>query len=282
MQPLFPYWEPLAIPIGPLTVHGFGILVAIGFVVGAQIAMGKARRDGLDPDFINRVVGWLVLGVFVGGHLGHMLFYYPDELLEDPTKLFRVWEGLSSFGGFIACAILVIWFYWNQNRKRGIENLARQAAGKELLPRLHGWGFADALIYGFTVGWFFGRMGCFAAHDHPGLETSFWLAVPGTCPGREGDTLVACHDLGLYEAIWSIAMYGLFLALDRKPRFPGFFVAIWCLSYGPARLVMDFFRHPAQDTRYFGMTPAQFGSLALIGLGLAIWARRRHEPPLRG
>lgn len=281
MQPIFPYWEPLSIPIGPLTVHGFGILVAIGFVLGAQVGMRKARRDGLDPDFINRVVGWLVLGVFVGGHLGHMLFYYPDELLEDPMKLFRVWEGLSSFGGFIACTLLVIWFYWNENRKRGVANLALQAAGKPLLPRLQGWGYADALIYGFTIGWFFGRMGCFSAHDHPGLETTFFLAVPGMCPGREGDVLVACHDLGLYEALWSLAMFGVFYVLDRKPRFPGFFVAIWCMSYGPIRLLMDAFRHPAQDTRYFGMTPAQYGSVALFALGVAIYARRRHEPPLR-
>jgi phosphatidylglycerol:prolipoprotein diacylglycerol transferase len=77
MHPLIPFWDRVVIPVGPLSIHGFGILVALGFMFGSRIARAKAERDGLDPEPINQVVGWIVAGVFLGGHLGHLLFYYP-------------------------------------------------------------------------------------------------------------------------------------------------------------------------------------------------------------
>ena len=96
MQPLIPYFEPVEIPItDTISVHGFGILVAIGFIAGAWMATKKAVRDGLEPDIINRWVTWLIAGVFVGGHLGHALFYEPAEHFADPIKFLKVWEGLD-------------------------------------------------------------------------------------------------------------------------------------------------------------------------------------------
>jgi phosphatidylglycerol:prolipoprotein diacylglycerol transferase len=149
-------------------------------------------------------------------------------------------------------------------------------------------------------------MGCFVAHDHPGVETDFFLGVYGMCeaaggrlpaPGAACDSLMgcvtkfqyllsepydpgfgkACHDLGLYEALWSLAMIPLFKLLDRKPRFPGFYTAVWLLSYGPIRVVLDAFR--TVDTRYFGVTPAQIGCIVMIAGGAAIlWFNKDKQP----
>jgi phosphatidylglycerol:prolipoprotein diacylglycerol transferase len=280
VQPLIPYFEPFSIPIsGDFGIHGFGILVALGFVFGSRVAMGKARRDGIDPELINKLIGWLVLGVFVGGHLGHLLFYYPEQLKEDPMVLFQVWKGLSSFGGFIACTLLGVWFFGSEDAKVRAANKLRKERGEALLPRVNIWHYADAVLYGFTLGWFFGRMGCFSAHDHPGTETSFYLGVYGMCP--DSPQTVACHDLGLYEAIWSLAMFGVFWLLDKKPRFPGFFTGVLLTVYGPFRLFLDIFRHPSTDTRYFGFTPAQYGSVLLAVAGVWILTRRRHLAPIR-
>jgi phosphatidylglycerol:prolipoprotein diacylglycerol transferase len=292
--PLFSYWEPLSIPLGPISVHGFGILVAMGFMFGSKLASKKAARDGFDPDLINRLVGWLVLGVFVGGHLGHLLFYFPEDLVGDGARfgrffdallsfrapsvendevpaLLQVWHGLSSYGGFLACTVLTIWFF----RKEKVSF----------------WPYADALAYGLMVGWMLGRLGCFSAHDHPGTETSFFLGVKGMCPVAEGSYISlkerllsqeACHDLGLYEALWSGAMFGWFWLKDKLPRHPGYFLGWMCLSYGPIRLIMDIYRHPVGDTRYFGLTPAQYGSVLVALIGAAILLRKRSEAPLRG
>jgi phosphatidylglycerol:prolipoprotein diacylglycerol transferase len=280
VQPLIPYFEPFSIPIsGDFGIHGFGILVALGFVFGSRVAMNKARRDGLEPELINKLIGWLVFGVFVGGHLGHLLFYYPEQLKEDPMVLFQVWKGLSSFGGFIACTLLGVWFFRSEDAKVRAANKLRKEKGEPLLPRVNVWHYTDAVLYGFTLGWFFGRMGCFSAHDHPGTETNFYLGVYGMCP--DAPKTVACHDLGLYEAIWSLAMFGIFWVLDKKPRFPGFFAGVLLVVYGPFRLFLDIFRHPSTDTRYFGFTPAQYGSVLLAVLGVWILVRRRHLAPIR-
>ena len=283
MQPLIPFWDRIAIPIGPLSVHGFGILVALGFMFGSKIARSKAARDGLDPEPINQVVGWIVAGVFIGGHLGHLLFYYPEDMADDPAKfvamfttlasgrlptadslpeLLKVWRGLSSYGGFIACAVLV-WVFFKKNK-------------------LNFWAYADPIAYGLMTAWMLGRFGCFVAHDHPGTETMFWLGVAGICPTAYGNPAVACHDLGLYEAFWSGAMALWFSVKDKVPRHSGYYVGWMCLSYGPVRFVMDYFRHIETDTRYLGLTPAQYFSVGIAVLGWWILRSRREIPRITG
>jgi len=161
MQPILPCFEPFSIPLfGNVAVHMFGILVAVGFLLGGNLAQRKAQRFGVDPEFINQLIGWLVLGTFVGGHLGHLLFYEPWLLAEDwkqissgninllSLNLFQVWHGLSSYGGFLFCIPLTVWFFRRHQQPY--------------------WPHADALAFGFSLGWFFGRLGCFSAHDHPG------------------------------------------------------------------------------------------------------------------
>ena len=210
MKPLIPDFPVVKIPIfGDFAIHGFGILVALGFVFGSRMAMRKAARDGLDPEVINRIVSWMVAGVFVGGHLGHLLLYYPEQLAQDWTSIFRVWEGLSSFGGFIGCTILAIIFFRREDQALIAANRERKKAGKPLQPRISILGYADAMLFGFTLGWFLGRMGCFVAHDHPGIETDLFLGVYGMCEQggmRLAATGAACDSIG---TCWSSCRCGL-------------------------------------------------------------------------
>lgn len=279
MHPLIPYFEPIKFDLGFATVHGFGILVALGFITGSWLATRKAERDGLDVDVINRVVTWIIAGVFIGGHLGHALFYEPAEHFADPIKFLRVWEGLSSTGGFIGSAILVTIFLRRENARVRRENVTRQQKGEPLLRPIRLLPYGDVVMYGLSLGWFFGRMGCFAAHDHPGNPTQFWLGVYGMC--HDQPITVACHDIGLYEALWSGAMCLLFIALDRKPRFQGFYLGLLCAAYGPFRLFLDSMRDPNVDTRYFGLTPAQYGSVVIGIIGIYLLVRFRNTTPIR-
>ena len=265
MHPLIPNFGPIVIPIPipgteqALKIHGFGILVATGMLVGTWVGQRKCIRDGLDPEIPNRLLGWVVAGVFIGGHLGHVLFYEPHYYLQHPAEVLKVWNGLSSFGGFIACAFLVYYFI------------------KKF--KLELWPWADITFYALAVGWAFGRMGCFSAHDHPGLETNFWLGVYGICPS--GDPFTACHDLGFYESLFTWCMVGLFVYLDRKPRFPGMFIGLMLTAYGPVRFCLDMLRHPDRDVRYFGFTPAQYGSVILFFIGIWILKRQWGKTPYR-
>jgi phosphatidylglycerol:prolipoprotein diacylglycerol transferase len=256
MQPLIPWFEPVefTIPLGSLNIpiHGFGFLVGMGFVVGSWAAMRRARGLGLDPQVIEKLVIWLLVGTFIGGKLGYALFYAPRAHWEHPEKLLQFGRGLSSYGGFAVCVPLSIWWF-----------------RKHKVPL---WSFLDNLAYGMGVGWFFGRMGCFVAHDHPGTQTEFWLGVYGMCPGN--DTSIACHDLGLYEALWSLAMFGIMHTMDKRAWRPGTLVLTLGLTYAPIRFVMDFFRPLQNDARWGGLTFAQWSCLVLLGVGLSALRRR--------
>lgn len=277
MQPLIPYFEVPIFHLGPLDLHGFGILVALGFLLGAQAAMARARRVGLDPDVINRLLGWLVVGTFVGGHIGYGLMYEPEEYLANPVEFLKFWRGLSSFGGFVVCVPLTIWFFKKNN-----------------LPVL---AYADCVAYGLTVGWFFGRMGCTVAHDHPGTPAEafplgiycrpiedhilMWpefmrpehgrMAPWGPC--ATDSSVEAAHDMGFYEALWSISMFGVFWLMDRVPRTPGLYAVLLGLIYAPVRFAMDFLRPEITDDRYLGFTPGQYWSVVFFAFCLYLLFR---------
>ncbi len=263
MHPLIPHFGPVVFDLplagGSVRIGGFGLLLVIAFLVGYAMELYKARRDGLDPVVFTRLLAWLVPGVFIGGHLGFLLFYHPERFLADPVAALNPFSGLASFGGFFFCALLAVLFF-RRNR----------------LPYLP---YADAITFGVTCGWVFARLGCFTVHDHPGIETRFWLGVEGICPS--GDPLTACHDLGGYEFLFALVLAAVLLWTDRRPRFPGFVQAVVFTSYGLFRFLLDFLRHPELDPRYLGLTPAQYGAVLLFAVGVWFWYRHRHAEPWR-
>jgi prolipoprotein diacylglyceryltransferase len=128
-------------------------------------------------------------------------------------------------------------------------------------------------------------MGCTVAHDHPGTGAAgFPLGI--YCRPVEGHTLMfpefmrpdhgrlapwgpcatdggvnAAHDMGFYEALWSLGMFGIYWLMDRVPRKAGIYAALLGVSYGPVRFMMDFLRPETTDGRYFGFTPGQYWSV---------------------
>jgi prolipoprotein diacylglyceryltransferase len=154
---MIPFFRPEAIDlIGPLKIQPFGVLLAVGFILGSLWCQKYARRRGMDPKIYTDVLFWMALGAMVFGHLGHV-FYEPAEYLADPLKVLRVWEGLSSFGGYFGCTATCVWFF----RSRGIKPLRG----------------GDLLIIGAVFGIFIGRLGCFVVHDHIGTEVAESHAV---------------------------------------------------------------------------------------------------------
>jgi phosphatidylglycerol---prolipoprotein diacylglyceryl transferase len=268
MAPLIPYIqvpEIVLIPQGfykgfppvPFSLKPFGILVAIGVYLGSYLTIRQGKRLGLNERAITSYIVWLVGSGFVGGHVFDVLFYYPGRLLEDPLSLVRLWDGLSSFGGFLGGTIgMLIW---------------RRRYRAKLLP------YADVAASAFPAAWVFGRMGCSVAHDHPGIPSEFWLAVQ--YPGG------ARFDLGFLEMLLTIPLAIAFLLLRRRPRAWGFYIATMAMAYAPVRFALDFLRvrgpsHGelgAVDPRYGPFTPAQWACFALLGFGVYLFVRI-HSP----
>ncbi|MFZ5481095.1 MAG: prolipoprotein diacylglyceryl transferase [Myxococcota bacterium] len=255
---MIPYFEIPTWHLGPVPLDPWGLLVCVGFVLGLEIARARGIRMGLDVrDVVDGIVA-TIGGGFVVGHLVHVLAYHPEQLEEQGVvALLKVWAGFSSFGGFLGAVLGSVLFY-------------------KVIRKRPYWPHADAIMFAFPFGWVFGRLGCFSVHDHIGIKTTFPLAVQ--FPGG------ARFDLGLLEALWTMGIAGAFWAFGRKERPPGFFLALWCVTYAPARFGLDFLRNvdlKGADVRWSGLTPAQWGCIAMFGAGLALWVRLHRQSAAR-
>jgi phosphatidylglycerol---prolipoprotein diacylglyceryl transferase len=247
---VIPYFEQPRLPLGIITIHAFGVLVAVAMLVGMRMVRRRAAADGLDPLVADRLVTWTLLGGFVGAHLVDRLVYFPAETFARPITLLRFWEGLSSFGGFLGAIVGALLFF----RRAAIEQR---------------WRYLDTVAYGFPFGWIFGRLGCFLAFDHPGAPTRFFL-------GQTYSDHLVRHNLGLEEALYTILIAALFHVLGRRgPRPAGFYVGLLAIVYAPVRFLFDFLR--IVDVRYAGLTPGQWGAMGLLLVGVVIFLRARRD-----
>jgi phosphatidylglycerol:prolipoprotein diacylglycerol transferase len=247
--------EGITIPGTEIGIQPFGILVAIGVLAGMRLSEWRGERIGLKREVVSDFATHVVIIGFIVGHMFDMIFYYPEKILEKPWELLMIWTSLSSYGGFFGAVLGG--FYWKWKRKL------------PMFPVL------DQIAFGLPLGWFFGRMGCFVVHDHPGKITDFFLAVDNfTYDGVTGPR----HDLGLYEVFWSLVVVPLFLLLDKKPRPHGFFVGMIAVLYAPVRFGLDFLRE-ADRTWAGGLTAAHYSSLLTLGLGAyAFWLTYKRQP----
>jgi phosphatidylglycerol:prolipoprotein diacylglycerol transferase len=242
-----------AFPQGEIAIQPFGILVALGVILGARMSERRAERLGLKREIVSDAILYIVGIGFLLGHPFDMIFYEPEKVAENPIQLLFFWTSLSSFGGFFGAVIGG--FIWRAQR------------GYPLTPAL------DQVAYGLPLGWLFGRTGCFIVHDHPGKLTDFFLAVDNyTYNGVTGPR----HDLGLYEIFWSLLVIPIFIWLDKKPRPHGFFIAWIAILYAPVRFGLDFLREA--DATYGGLTPGHYSALLTLALGLFMLWRIKNRP----
>ena len=248
---VIPWFEFPTLSLGPFSIQSFGVLSALGILLATLLTSRAARQLGKDPQVpVDFAVAGVLAGV-VGGHLVHLLAYHPEELRE-PWRILMLWEGLSSMGGLLGGVVAaVVWFRWKRIRFAD---------------------YSDAFALGVAPGWGVARIGCFTVHDHPGVLTSFPLAVRFPDGPR--------HDLGLYEAILLLALGAVLWALHRRDLLRGRLLALLAVVYGIGRFLLDFLRArpgdvPYADARHLGLTFAQYTAVVLVAWGAIRLARVR-------
>ena len=247
---MLPYYEIPPLKIWFLTIHPFGVLVATAVLLGSWLANKRTKELGLSEEITEGAAGYAIVVGFVCAHLYSAIGYFPERIAANPLYLFKVWDGISSFGGFIGGMIGVVYYL----RKRGVSF----------------WAYGDAIMYGWSVAWIFGRLGCTVAFDHPGSITDFALAMP--YPGDAELPAGIRHNLGFYEAIWAVGVSLLFYTQRNKKHFWGWYLGVYGILYTPFRFGLDFLR--AVDKRYFGLTPAQYAAIAMLGLTIMLFVKR--------
>ena len=246
---MIPYIPPVSFSVfGSPPLHLFGILVALGVMVGAWLTQRRAVQAGFTLEKFNVAIYLMLIVGFSCSHFIDILFYNSHRISQEGFwVIFKFWDGMSSYGGLLGGALgIVIYCKWYK---------------ASLLKVL------DVGIQGILVGMTFGRLGCTFAHDHMGVLTDFFLAVQ--YPGG------ARHNLGFYEFLYSIlVLIPLSFWIHRK-KFPdGYQLFFVIMAYIPVRFYFDLLREVSSvkggDVRYWGLTPAQHISIVVF-LGLGAW-----------
>jgi len=255
-----PAIDPVAIAIGPLKVHWYGLMYLAAFASAWWLARRRSLRSDspLAPDDVEDLIFWGAIGVVVGGRLGYVLLYGLDHLLADPLWLFRIWEGGMAFhGGLLGVMLAMLWFARSRGRHVG-----------DVLD------FVAPIV---PLGLGFGRIGNFIGQELWGRPTDLpWgMVFPHDKLG------LARHPSQLYQA----ALEGLLLFLllwwfASRPR-PRYAVsALFLLLYGVFRFVVEFAREPDAHIGFAAlgwMTRGQMLCLPMIlgGAALLAWALTR-------
>jgi len=260
-----PYTTFPTIELGPLTLRTFGIMVAIGVVVGISLAAKLGEEVGRPADdTINLGVKLVVAGV-VGARVTWVLTHL--DQIDSPIDLIAVWEGGLQFsGGFIGAVLLglPVFLRWD---------------------RLTRWRMLDRCMLGLAVGLAIGRIGCYSVGEHLGGLTSFPLATRydggSTREGNRGQGRLlqvgdVIHNTSLYELLDVFALSAVLWWLIRRRSTPGTALGVFLVWIGVGRFATDFLR--VYDDTVAGLTGAQLMCLVLVPVGL--WALLLVRPRL--
>lgn len=258
---VYPQLNPIALQIGPLAVHWYGLMYMLAFF--AFILLGR-RRIRLQPESgwtyqaLDDLLFWGVLGVVIGGRLGEVLFYQPEHYFAHPAEIIAVWKGGMSFHGGLLGVLVALWAF---ARKTGRSFLQVGDFVAPLVPP----GLAFGRIGNFINGELWGRP---APADLP------WSMV---FPHVD---LLPRHPSQLYQMLGEgLLLFVLLWLYSRRPRAVGAVSGLFLIGYGVLRFIAEYFRNPDDGVFGYmtlGVSMGQWLSLpmVLIGVVLLVKARR--------
>jgi len=266
---VIPYTTFPRLDLGITTMDTFGVLAALGVVVGLLVTVRYASRVGRIPASTVGVVGAkVVLAGFVGARLSWVLTNL--DLLSSWRDVVAVGEGGLQFsGGFIGAVLTAV-------------VILRR------LPRAQRWALADGLALGLVPGLALGRVGCLAVGEHIGPRSSFPLALRyegGALrePTIDGIAIVpgtSFHHTSLYELMFLSALCVVLWVVTRRRRSGGSLIGLVGVAYGTGRFLLDFLR--VNDERLLGLTGAQYLMIAVAIVGAAVLCRTSSRDHVAG
>ena len=256
---LAPDIDPVAIALGPVKIHWYGLMYVLGLLALWFLASRRAKQpdSGWTAEQVSDFVFYGALGVILGGRLGYMLFYNLTHYLAHPLDMLKVWQGGMSFhGGLIGVLLAMLYF-------------ARKTSKTFFVV-------ADFFAPWVPIGLGLGRLGNFINHELWGRTTD----APWGMVFREAGPLPR-HPSQLYQAaLEGLALFVILWLFAHKPRPTASVSGLFLICYGLFRILVEFVREPDPQLGYlaFGWLPmGQVLSVPMIlfGVGLMVWAYKK-------
>jgi phosphatidylglycerol:prolipoprotein diacylglycerol transferase len=255
---IHPQFDPIAVAIGPLRVHWYGLTYLAAFTLFYLLATARARRPwfaqhGWDRQMVEDLLFFGVLGVVLGGRLGYVLFYKPTYYFQHPADILAVWQGGMAFhGGLLGVICAMALFAWL--RKRPFFEVA------DLVAPCVPLGLAAGRIGNFINGELWGR-----AAD-PSLPWAMVFPQSGTDTPR--------HPSQLYQfGLEGVLLFVLLWLYARRQRPSGAVAGAFLFGYGVFRFTAEYFREPDSflGPLALGLSMGQWLCVPMIVLGALMW-----------
>jgi phosphatidylglycerol:prolipoprotein diacylglycerol transferase len=252
---------------GPLTIHTYGLLLALAFIAGIWLASRNAAKSGLNPDSIWNLGLIVIFSALVGAKL---LLFVSDYsyYTENPREIFSLATLRSSgvyYGGLLLALAASAWYMHK--------------------AKLPSWRVADITAPGIALGQAIGRLGCLSAGCCYGKPTHVPWAIVFTNPYAAENVGVPLniplHPTQIYESVGALLLFIYLMWRLGQKHFTGQIILEYLMLYSALRFVIEFFR--GDDDRGFvlhGMlSTSQFiGIIAILGSAIAfVYLRRRHR-----
>ncbi len=259
---IHPQIDPVALQIGPIAIHWYGLTYLAAFALFFFLATRRlrhepfasitgpgawARRDIEDMLFLG------VMGVIIGGRLGYCLFYKPAYYATHPLEIFYVWQGGMSFHGGLLGVLLAQWWFARSRHRPWLQVMDFIAPCVPL-------GLASGRLGNFINGELWGR---FSSPDLP------WGMV-----FKNSGSMLPRHPSQVYQFLLEGVLLFLLLWLyARKPRRMGQVSGAFLVGYGVFRFIAEFYRQPDDHLGVLalGMTMGQWLCVPMVLAGVAMW-----------
>lgn len=248
---------PRNITVGPLSIHFYGVLIAMGLVLAVVYACRRSKVFGLKEDDILDGVLWVTPFAILCARAYYCIFSW-EHYADNPISLLYIWEGgLAIYGGVLGAAV-------------GVAVLCK--IKKIKLPTM-----LDVVSLGFLIGQSIGRWGNFFNREAFGAETDSFLRM-GLMNSYTG-TVTYYHPTFFYESVWNAAGFLLLHHLSKKRQYDGQIALGYAAWYGLGRAFIEGLR---TDSLYWG--PFRVSQLlaavsCLAAVSVLLWQMfRPHDP----
>lgn len=259
----YPNIDPIALDLGPLKIHWYGVMYLVGFAAAWWLGVKRAQQPHsvIKPEQISDLIFYCALGVVLGGRLGYVIFYDLPSYLNTPTAVFKVWQGGMSFHGGLLGVMTAMWLYGRKINRRFFE-------------------VADFVAPQVPLGLAAGRIGNFINGELWGRASDLPWAMIFPNPAAGG---IARHPSQLYQAaLEGIVLFIILWLFSSRPRPTIAVSALFLIGYGFFRFIIEFVREPdahLQFLAYNWLTMGQLLSLPMMIIGgmMWVWAYRRQS-----
>ena len=262
---------PILFEIGPLTIRGYGVMLAISFLLGIYLALKRSDERGLNQNHMVNLCLIAIISSIIGARIMYVIPHW-DEFSGHPLDAISPFQssgaigllGLTMYGGFIgAIGSALIYLRWY---------------------KLPVWRACDAFAPSIALGIGITRIGCFLNGCCFGLptESAIGIVFPAFSAAGSFYPDLPLHPAQLYNVVLGFGLFGLIVWLDKEDRFDGYIFSILLIIEPMTRFTVDFFRYYESSMTLttidgIGLSVNQGVSVLICGVGFFLLGRLRNQ-----